>query len=267
MTLGIIGGLGPLAGAHFYRRLTERTDAVGDAAHISVVLSGNPQIPDRTAFLLGKSTEDPTPHLLREAKRLVAAGADILVLLCHTAHAFFSALRASLQVPLLHMPRIALRTVAARGYRRVGILCTEGCYRAGVFSLAAAGLPLTLFYPTDRERAAVNRLIYNEIKCGKGDPCVAKFEIPPSFLRKEVDAILLGCTELSLLHPPSHRRESPSFYRTPYITADCVFADPLEMVAEVCIGLCGKKIKGEEYATWGTSFTFAERAPTEIYRG
>ena len=223
MTLGILGGLGPLAGAHFYRRLTERTDAQGDAEHLSVILSGNPQIPDRTAFLLGKSTQDPTPHLLREAKLLAAAGADILVLLCHTAHAFSPALRASLSVPLLHMPRIALRAAAECGYRRVGILCTEGCYRAGVFSSAAEGLSLELFYPTDRERAAVNRLIYREIKSGKADPCVAKLEIPPSFSEKEVDAVLLGCTELSLLHPPSHRKGTPAFYRIPYITADCVF--------------------------------------------
>ena len=264
MTLGIIGGLGPLAGAHFYRRLTERTEANGDAEHISVILSGIPQIPDRTAFLLGKSAEDPTPYLVREAKRLASAGADMLVLLCHTAHAFFPALHASVSVPLLHLPRIALRAVAAHGYRRIGILCTEGCYRAGVFSSASEGLPLEIFYPTHRERATLNQLIYNGIKCGKADPCVAKLEIPPSFLEKEADVVLLGCTELSLLHPTSCRSGSPAFYRAPYITADCVFADPLEILAEVCIGLCGKRVKGEEYATWGTPFTFAERAPTEI---
>ena len=266
MILGILGGLGPLAGAAFYRRLIERTEASCDADHVSVILSGNGKIPDRTAYLLGNSDEDPAPHLVREANRLADAGADILVMLCHTAHAFLPELRRALRIPILHMPYIALRAVAARGYRRVGILCTEGCYRAGVFSAAALGLPLALLYPADEERKEISRLIYGEIKNGKADPCVAKIEIPPSFIQKGAEAILLGCTELSLLHPPAVRCGDPSFYRPPYITADCVFVDPAEILVEVCIGLCGKKIKGEGYATGGSVFASAERSATDADR-
>ena len=267
MTLGILGGMGPLAGAAFYRRLTERTEAACDAEHISVILSGNGGIPDRTAFLLGKSKEDPTPALIREARRLAAAGAGILVMLCHTAHAFLPELRRSLRIPILHMPYIALRAIALRGYRRVGVLCTEGCYRAGVFSEAAATLPLTLFYPTGREREELAHLIYDGLKGGKGDPCVAKFKIPPSFLQRGVDVILLGCTELSLLHPHKERGKDPAFYTLPYITADCPLADPTELLVEACIDIFGKRMKGEKYAIWGASFASAERAETAPHLG
>ena len=66
MTLGVLGGLGPLAGAAFYRRLIERTDAALDAEHISVILSGNTQIPDRTAYLLGESDENPILNIIKK---------------------------------------------------------------------------------------------------------------------------------------------------------------------------------------------------------
>lgn len=43
-TVGIIGGVGPLAGAHFYRRLVELTPAGRDEEHIPVVLATDPAL-------------------------------------------------------------------------------------------------------------------------------------------------------------------------------------------------------------------------------
>lgn len=46
--LGIIGGMGPLAGCEFYRMLIEATPAQCDQDHFDVILSGHASIPDRT---------------------------------------------------------------------------------------------------------------------------------------------------------------------------------------------------------------------------
>ena len=53
--LGIIGGLGPMAGAYFMELLTSMTAARTDQEHIEAILYSRPAIPDRTAYLLGQS--------------------------------------------------------------------------------------------------------------------------------------------------------------------------------------------------------------------
>nr|WP_292512893.1 aspartate/glutamate racemase family protein [Mesorhizobium sp.] len=50
--LGIIGGLGPLASADFYFKLTRMTEALRDNEHVPSVLLSVPQLPDRTEAIL-----------------------------------------------------------------------------------------------------------------------------------------------------------------------------------------------------------------------
>lgn len=51
-TLGIIGGLGPMATAYFMELVTGMTDVDCDQKHIPIVLRSIPQTPDRTSYIL-----------------------------------------------------------------------------------------------------------------------------------------------------------------------------------------------------------------------
>ena len=68
--LGILGGLGPLATAYFYELVTALTSAECDQDHIDMVISSRASTPDRSAFILGKSQDDPLPIMVEEAKKL-----------------------------------------------------------------------------------------------------------------------------------------------------------------------------------------------------
>ena len=59
-SLGVIGGLGPLASAYFLELLIDMTDAKTDQEHLDVILFDRPAVPDRTAYLLGQG-EIPCP--------------------------------------------------------------------------------------------------------------------------------------------------------------------------------------------------------------
>ena len=85
-TIGILGGMGPLATADLFRKITLLTDAARDNDHIRVYIDSNARIPDRTAAILGTAEEqegiinatstEAIPDLLRAA---AAEGADRLV--------------------------------------------------------------------------------------------------------------------------------------------------------------------------------------------
>ena len=57
--LGILGGLGPMASVYFYELLTRHTKASCDQDHIDVIINSRATTPDRTAYILGQSTENP----------------------------------------------------------------------------------------------------------------------------------------------------------------------------------------------------------------
>ena len=86
--VGVLGGVGPMATAYFLQRLITLTDAQLDQDHVDVICFSHAGIPDRTAYVMGKSSANPGPVLAADARRLTAFGADFLVMPCNTAHTF-----------------------------------------------------------------------------------------------------------------------------------------------------------------------------------
>ena len=246
MTLGILGGCGPAAGAHFYTRLIALTQAKGDADHVDVLLSGRASTPDRTAYLLGEG-EDPTPYLVAAARHLQAGGADLLVLPCHTAHAFLAEVRAAVSVPVLDMIALTVDYAAVRGIDTLGVLATAGTRHAHLYERAAAAHGMRVLYPSEETAAALQSCIYATLKQGSGDGGAAIRTACAELGARGCPAVVLGCTELSL---PAALPRVPLYYRrlAPAAFLPQAVIDPLEILARRAIVLCGKQVKEENYA-------------------
>ena len=59
--LGILGGVGPLATAYFMELVIKKTPAACDQDNIPMIVFNDPQIPDRTAYILDRAQPDPLP--------------------------------------------------------------------------------------------------------------------------------------------------------------------------------------------------------------
>ena len=164
--LGVLGGMGPLATAHFYRTLVELTPAALDQDHLPVVIWADPSVPDRTRALVGHGPS-PLPSLLKGLRHLECAGASLIVIPCNTAHAYLGALRAAADVEILDMPSqvLAQAEPLARRTGRIGLLATRGTRYAGVYEQAARTRGVTIHNVSqatqtdivDRAIAAVNQ--------------------------------------------------------------------------------------------------------------
>ena len=86
-TIGIIGGMGPLATADLFRKIVLNTKASTDQEHIKILIDNNTDIPDRTEAIINDG-KNPVPQLTRSAVVLWALGAQILVMPCNTAQYF-----------------------------------------------------------------------------------------------------------------------------------------------------------------------------------
>ena len=116
-TLGVLGGMGPLASAHFMMRLTQLTPATRDQEHIPAVLWSDPRVPDRTRGKL-EGGADPLPFLLRGVRGLKAAGCGAIAIPCNTAHGWYEAMAAE-GLPILHIVDAAADQMAQIGQRYV----------------------------------------------------------------------------------------------------------------------------------------------------
>lgn len=196
-TLGIIGGLGPLATAYFYRRIVELTPAGSDQEHIETWIRSCPTVPDRTAFLLGESTEDPRPKMIEAGTSLVAAGAEVLAIPCVTAHAFHKDLEDGIGHPILHAIRELGKTCQAKGIRKVGIMATDGARRAQVYESILKEYDVSCVWPDVTGQEQVMHMIYEDVKAGRIISESDFTEVGEALFQMGAEAVVLGCTELS----------------------------------------------------------------------
>ncbi len=241
--LGVLGGLGPLSTFRFCERLIEHTEARCDQDHIDMIVSSRATTPDRTAFILGASTDDPLPVMLEEAHRLTRAGAELLVIPCNTAHYFYEGLQRECAAPILNIMEETVRYIKTCEIGRVGLLATEGTVASGAYDRYFRAYGIECVTPTDREQAIISSFIYDTVKCNRPQNTRPILDVALRMLEKEkCEKILLGCTELSLMG-----YESEDF--SPFI-------DAMDILVCRTILACGKRPIG-----FPTSFSCIEEAP------
>ena len=228
--LGVLGGLGPMSTVYFYELLTSHTKASSDAEHLDLLISSRATTPDRTAFILGHSKEDPLPVMREEAERLVAAGATLLVIPCNTAHYFYEGLQQKCPVPILNIIRETVAFLNQNGIKRFSLLATEGTVTAGSYQKISGPLGLECVIPTQEEQAIVSSVIYDHIKQNKPADMQKLLSVVRSMEKRGSEITVLGCTELSLLKK-----------QFPYGSA---VVDSLEVLAYRTIQACHKKPVG-----------------------
>lgn len=197
-TIGIIGGMGPLATADLFEKIVGHTKAACDQEHLHVVIDSNTNIPDRTAALLHGGA-DPLPELTGSARRLEAMGADVLIMPCNTAHNYYDGISAAVSVPVLHMVRLTAQALVERGVKKAGLLATDGTVRTGIYQKSFAGSGVELLTPDEAGQRAVMEMIYQGVKAGD-----MAFDAKPArqamerLLAAGAEVLILGCTELPL---------------------------------------------------------------------
>ena len=232
-TIGILGGMGPLATADLFQKIVLLTKADTDRDHIRVYIDSNANIPDRTAAILSGG-EDPVPEMSSALRHLEACGADCIIMPCNTAHYFLPRLQAMTEIPFLSILTAAAEACKAQfPGKTVEILATRGTLAADLYqkALAQAGVPYLI--PDAPAQDALMRVIYDGVKAGKGpDSYRADFlTVLEQMSAGGAEVFLLGCTELPLA------AESLK------ITLPTV--DPTAELAKAAIRFCGYGVRGE----------------------
>lgn len=229
--LGVIGGLGPLATAHFLELVVDMTDARTDQENVDMIIYNFPSIPDRTGYILGSNLRSPLPGLMNVARELTRQGVHHIAIPCVTAHYFYEALCASVPVPIINAVEETALHLKRNGVTAAGVMATEGTVYSGLFTRALARAGITPVLPSRPRQEDVTHLIYHNIKAGLPADMERFGRVETELRDAGAEAIILGCTELSVI-----RRDRPLGHG---------FLDTMEVLAQRSVVLCGKRLKPE----------------------
>lgn len=208
--VGILGGMGPAAGADFARLFVQACTEEMQTLQIPVTDQAFPEhwlaqapVPDRSAALElpGFGGHQPLEPMLQAMGKLAALGATSVAVACNTAHAWHGELQQRFpQLEVLHVAREVARTLARGGVTQVGLLATDGTYRSGLYAQALQQQGVQCHIPEADECERLMHGIYSGVKTG--DLAVAQrcFEsVARSLaLRHGLDTLIMGCTEIPL---------------------------------------------------------------------
>lgn len=199
--VGIVGGMGPLASAELLCTvygLHGRGLAGLEQSAPRIMLWSDPDVRDRTAAIEAGQTQAVDRALATGVGHLVAAGAEVVVIACVTAHDSIRNLPPELADRCVSLVDIVFDELADRPGRHL-LLCSTGSRKAGVFSRHERWHEQRthLVVPDEADQAALHRQLYLLKRGGNRWPMVRMIR---RLLRDyEACAFVAGCTELHLV--------------------------------------------------------------------
>ena len=195
--IGVLGGMGPAATAHFQTRLVTLTDAAADAAHPVVVTWSDPGVPNRVAALQGAGPS-PVPRLHHGIGVLAGAGAQVLAVPCNTVHPFLPEALAGFDLQLVDMIEVAAEQTAAAGITTAAVLATAATLQHGMYARALDSRSVVAHAPAESTQTAVLELIA-AVKAGVPiSDLVPGYEaLVGELAATGCDGVLVACSEIS----------------------------------------------------------------------
>jgi aspartate racemase len=208
--LGILGGMGPAASAEFVTRLVQQTSASCDQEHIPFVLWSNPQIPDRSTSMRN-GDDKPLPFLLDGIKGLKAAGCDLVVIPCNTAHFWFHKF-SKINVRMVHIVDSVASALRDAGVTNttIGVIGTQATVELGLYQYHLNRLGWNCIVPGKEEMDTLVQPAIDLIKAGNmsqsHDMLLA---VADGLIARGANAVVLGCTEIPLAVRETHYNNIP----------------------------------------------------------
>jgi aspartate racemase len=224
--IGVLG-VAPMATADFCLCLANRP-VRKDWEHPRVLVDSNPKIPSRGRFLEWNEA-DPVPFMIKKKKKLAGQGASIIAVPCNTAHILYARYTQNIPVSVPNMigvaTAVAQKMLADCHNKRVLVLASRQVIFHQLYKKPLEDAGLTYFPSIEQE------LIGNAIEAVKQNSEIAYWKMVickhiMSLLYHGIGAVLLGCTELSVL-----LRDKSSDFSVPIIDSNQTLADYCHMLA------------------------------------
>jgi aspartate racemase len=200
-TIGLIGGMSWESTAKYYRLANVLTRERLGGLHSARIVAISLDFADIEPLQAAGQWHEAGQILAAAAQRLEAAGADLALICTNTMHIVADQVQAAIGIPLLHIADVAATSVTSAGLTTVGLLGTAFTMEKTYYRSRVESHGLTVLIPPPDDRAAVHRVIYDELCLGqlREESRQLYREVIGRMVTDGAEGIILGCTEIELL--------------------------------------------------------------------
>jgi len=201
-TIGLIGGMSWESTIPYYRILNETVKQQLGGLHSAKVVLYSVDFHEIERLQHAGDWDAAGLLLAGAARALAAAGADCLVLCTNTMHKVAAAIESAVSIPLLHIADPTGAQIQQAGWHTVGLIGTRFTMEQDFYrDRLRERHGLRVLVPEAAERDTVHRVIYEELCLGRIEPASreAYQKVMAQLVAQGAQAIILGCTEISLL--------------------------------------------------------------------
>jgi len=200
-TIGILGGMGPLASANLYLKMVKASQemyhAEQDTDFPPIFIYSLPLFGfDQTGFVDQALVRN---QLLSGVKKLEEAGSDFIVIACNTVHYFYEDMQNAVKIPIVSIIEETSRVAQEEGYKTIGLLSSESTNALGIYQKDLARRGVKVLSVDKRQQELLNKVIFSVMSGIQGveEKEILK-EVMDDLCGQGAQAIILGCTEIPL---------------------------------------------------------------------
>ena len=200
--LGLVGGMGPESTVPYYHDIVYGVQKRAETKMFPPLIIESVNVFDILKFCGEKQYDKLTDYLMAAINNLVNGGAEFAALTANTPHIVFDRLSEQSPVPLISIVEATCNEAEHRKLKKIGLLGTIFTMKEDFFKKPFVQNGIQIITPLEEEMDYINHKISSELEIGVVKPDTL-LDFQKIILRmkqeNEIEAIVLGCTELPLL--------------------------------------------------------------------
>jgi aspartate racemase len=217
--LGIIGGAGPLASSLFYETLVYESHRLGAPMPETILIN----YPFTRGLTIHEGQENATliyQELTHCLNLLEMTQAQIGVLICNTLHLYLFFLKRK-TIPFISLSKLLLGEIRKKNHKQLLLLATQNTCHSSLYHDNEIGLLLLSKQEQKLIDEIIDRILEGVIL--EKDSFLVTQLIEQ--FNSQIDGIILGCTDLPVLH-----------HRYPFLSEKTIY-DSVKLPAKLILGL------------------------------
>jgi len=197
-TIGLLGGVGWASTITYYKTLNELVQERLGGYHSAKILLKSIDYHEIQSNY-GKNHDRVAALLEEELRGLIALKPDCILICCNTLHKYYDMIKERLcsDIPVFHALEVVVQELQRRNCQKVLLLATKNTLEDGFFEKKLEASNINVTIPNEAEREEI-RKIHNELMQDIVNEKSKKFFQNLIQSHRDLDAVILGCTELPL---------------------------------------------------------------------
>ena len=196
--IGILGGISHESTIRYYKYILRKYYAARRDYHYPEVVIFSLDFQKSTEFEESGDFDGYIAYLLSGIQALKNAGAEFAVIAANSPHSVFDALSSRAGIPLISIVEEAAKAAQRHNLKKLLLTGIKFTMQSPFYGDVFRKYGMDVITPDESEQDEINRVIYKELVIGVFRPETRK-RLLEIIHRYEVDGVILGCTELSLI--------------------------------------------------------------------